>query len=381
LGDLLGVKFVSILFSVYIIQNIFVDMSRKVTMSSSMTNRPTCGGPRKAGLAPRGTNFMMSVKRNHRFSGKPFAGKAADYPMSCRGSGGGGNGLTLGGGLPPTGTYKVRTTLKKEKEGEQVNKATYFFEYRDTATGEEKYAHFMTVVAADSTRDSWGNTTRVLEIKDNLPENTKAYHSGGEEIKQWDIVGWEDKEYGKILKNIKLIPGEPSGNWPQLDDLTHWVSDLLPVNKIEIVTTHICSKVNQGQQKAMEGHDVCTHDYACKGPTGDAPAAGCSRTDSEKCDKAIGRSSTLLNCGCCPRNGAVSDHPNAKENHADGNFIFDSSGKSGRCQKPGADTSKDYREMGIVTCGDSATGKGVGRDYKCVCEAGPNGWEKAPWPT
>ena len=71
-------------------------MSRKVTMRSSMTNRPTCGGPKKAGLASRGTNFMMGVKRNHRFSGKPFAGKAADYPMSCRGSGGGGNGLTLG---------------------------------------------------------------------------------------------------------------------------------------------------------------------------------------------------------------------------------------------------------------------------------------------
>jgi len=103
LGDLLGVKFVSILFSVYTIQNIFVDIiafeiSRKVTMRSSMTNRPTCGGPRKAGLAPRGTNFMMGVKRNHHFRGTPFAGKAADYPMSCRGGGssGGGNGLTLG---------------------------------------------------------------------------------------------------------------------------------------------------------------------------------------------------------------------------------------------------------------------------------------------
>ena len=76
-------------------------MSRKVTMRDSMTNRPTCGGPRKAGLAPRGTNFMMGVKTNHVFRGTPFAGKAADYPMSCRGGGssGGGNGLTLGGGL------------------------------------------------------------------------------------------------------------------------------------------------------------------------------------------------------------------------------------------------------------------------------------------
>ena len=59
-------------------------MSRKVTMKSSMVNRPTCGGPRKAGLAPRSTNFMMGVKRNHRFSGKPFAGKAADYPPGCK---------------------------------------------------------------------------------------------------------------------------------------------------------------------------------------------------------------------------------------------------------------------------------------------------------
>ncbi len=110
MGHLLGVKFVSILFSVYTIQNIFVDiiafdMSRKVTMRDSMTNRPTCGGPRKAGLAPRGTNFMMGVKTNHVFRGTPFAGKAADYPMSCRGGGstGGGNGLTLGGGMVGSG--------------------------------------------------------------------------------------------------------------------------------------------------------------------------------------------------------------------------------------------------------------------------------------
>lgn len=85
------------IFCVFCIEEI--DMSRKVMMRSSMTNRPTCGGPRKAGLAPRGTNFMMGVKRNHNFRGTPFAGKAADYPMSCRGGGssGGGNGLTLGG--------------------------------------------------------------------------------------------------------------------------------------------------------------------------------------------------------------------------------------------------------------------------------------------
>ena len=60
-------------------------MSKKVSHKASITNRPTCGGPIKAGLAPRSTNFMMGVKRNHRFSGKPFAGKAADYPPKCRG--------------------------------------------------------------------------------------------------------------------------------------------------------------------------------------------------------------------------------------------------------------------------------------------------------
>ena len=83
-------------------------MSRKVSHRSSITNRPTCGGPIKAGLAPRSTNFMMGVKRNHHFRGTPFAGKKVDYPPECRmididtGSGSGGNGLTLGreGGVP-----------------------------------------------------------------------------------------------------------------------------------------------------------------------------------------------------------------------------------------------------------------------------------------
>ncbi len=74
-------------------------MSKKVSHKASITNQPTCGGSRKAGLAPRSTNFMMGVKRNHHFRGTPFAGKVADYPDECRGesSGSGGNGLTLGG--------------------------------------------------------------------------------------------------------------------------------------------------------------------------------------------------------------------------------------------------------------------------------------------
>ena len=59
-------------------------MSKKVSHKASITNQPTCGGSRKAGLAPRSTNFMMGVKRNHHFRGTPFFGKAADYPLGVK---------------------------------------------------------------------------------------------------------------------------------------------------------------------------------------------------------------------------------------------------------------------------------------------------------
>ena len=54
-------------------------MSKKVTRKASITNRPTCGGPIKAGLAPRSTNFMMGVKRNHHFREQPFKDENTDY--------------------------------------------------------------------------------------------------------------------------------------------------------------------------------------------------------------------------------------------------------------------------------------------------------------
>jgi hypothetical protein len=56
-------------------------MSRKVSHRSSITNRPTCGGPIKAGLASRSTGFMMSVKPNHHFApGQSFVDKKnSDY--------------------------------------------------------------------------------------------------------------------------------------------------------------------------------------------------------------------------------------------------------------------------------------------------------------
>jgi len=46
--------------------------SKKVSHKSSITNQFTCSGPMKAGLAPRSTNFMMGVKKNHHFKGQPF---------------------------------------------------------------------------------------------------------------------------------------------------------------------------------------------------------------------------------------------------------------------------------------------------------------------
>lgn len=45
--------------------------TRKFTHRASMTNRPTGGGPKKAGLAPFATNFMMGVKTNHNFDNQP----------------------------------------------------------------------------------------------------------------------------------------------------------------------------------------------------------------------------------------------------------------------------------------------------------------------
>lgn len=59
-------------------------MSKKISHRASITNRPTCGGPRKAGLAPRSTNFMMGVKRNHKFNVNPINKKMLlDYPDTC----------------------------------------------------------------------------------------------------------------------------------------------------------------------------------------------------------------------------------------------------------------------------------------------------------
>ena len=62
-------------------------MSSKVTRKSSISNRPTCGGPIKAGIAPRATNFNLSMKPNHRFSGRPFVDNknSSDYASNISG--------------------------------------------------------------------------------------------------------------------------------------------------------------------------------------------------------------------------------------------------------------------------------------------------------
>ena len=58
-------------------------MSKKVSHRSSITNQSTCGGPIKAGLAPRSTNFMMGVKRNHHFHGQPFRDNKESSDYAC----------------------------------------------------------------------------------------------------------------------------------------------------------------------------------------------------------------------------------------------------------------------------------------------------------
>ena len=54
-------------------------MSRNVMMKASIMNRPTCGGSKKAGLAPSATSFMMGVKPNRAFRGSPFVDNKKNY--------------------------------------------------------------------------------------------------------------------------------------------------------------------------------------------------------------------------------------------------------------------------------------------------------------
>lgn len=56
--------------------------SKKVSHKQSITSRDQGGGPRKFGGASRATNFMIGVKTNHVYSGKPFVNKKSDYSMS-----------------------------------------------------------------------------------------------------------------------------------------------------------------------------------------------------------------------------------------------------------------------------------------------------------
>jgi hypothetical protein len=74
-------------------------MSKKVSHKASITNQPTCGGPIKAGLAPRSTNFMMGVKANHHFRGQPFKDDEKDYACNNSDSGDGSN---FGSGTKPS---------------------------------------------------------------------------------------------------------------------------------------------------------------------------------------------------------------------------------------------------------------------------------------
>ena len=58
-------------------------MSSKVTRKNTLVNRTDiCGGPIKAGLTSRATNFMAGVKKNHHLKGTPFVNKPENYKCS-----------------------------------------------------------------------------------------------------------------------------------------------------------------------------------------------------------------------------------------------------------------------------------------------------------
>lgn len=56
---------------------------KKFSHKASITNRPTCGGNSKQGLAPRATNNMIGCKQNHHFKGTPFYDNKFSPDYSC----------------------------------------------------------------------------------------------------------------------------------------------------------------------------------------------------------------------------------------------------------------------------------------------------------
>ena len=53
------------------------------SLSVNYIDNNSCGGPKKAGAASRATNFLLSAKRNHRFSGTPFADDKNSPAYAC----------------------------------------------------------------------------------------------------------------------------------------------------------------------------------------------------------------------------------------------------------------------------------------------------------
>ena len=53
------------------------------SLSVNYIDNNNCGGSKKAGSASRATNFLLSAKRNHRFSGTPFADDKNSPAYAC----------------------------------------------------------------------------------------------------------------------------------------------------------------------------------------------------------------------------------------------------------------------------------------------------------
>ena len=57
--------------------------SYKTSSRLNQIDNNSCGGVNKAGLAPRATNFMMGVNRNHQFRGSPFVDNKSSPDYAC----------------------------------------------------------------------------------------------------------------------------------------------------------------------------------------------------------------------------------------------------------------------------------------------------------
>lgn len=159
--------------------------STKVSRKDSLVNRATCGGPIKAGLVPRATNFMFG-NRN-----KPNLDKVTDYPSKCWGGSDGGGLGSSGGGSGGDGE-KGTLFIWNEANGIEQDKLNKLIDKDNVETIE---AHFNKIVVLANSAAAAGNKDEKLE-------------------KQWsDIIDPLTPQFsGVVQKGLVLYYAEQSQN-------------------------------------------------------------------------------------------------------------------------------------------------------------------------